>query len=444
MLDGKEVFSIVNGAVAKAKRNRAEATYERVKAFALGDPEKMFSYMPMNPRESNAEFLSKPKGVSLVAKDVLQRYLNGVSALPISRVLKSGSDFDFSFYAKNLNLSKIQMLTEIAGTVLVRPVVSSDGEVDYEIYLPHEFTPIVNSKTGKLNELILHYGETIEHWTRNTLRMWEKGELQVNSQNPYNRIPFAVYRAGQRAEEFWGQSSLDPVAFENNKLNLSVTNLLTLSQEQSFSLWTLLGFDNTAIEDDGRNEANPHGNPIRLDPSGIVTLPPGVELKPVTPSASINELVNYINSELNRIRREAGVVDVDDSQYSSGFALRVRKGTYLELMAAKRSLFEKSDANLMELAVLVFEVAKTGQERFLNPEFSVESHFDASSLTPKSSDELREQVERDRFQLEINAITPVEIIARDRKVSLEEAETIYRRNLTNNSLSLVPQEESKE
>jgi len=414
----KEVFDLVQKAANKAMRMKGQRQYEMVEAFAAGDVKGMQKYLPMNSRESTGEFNAKPKPQSHVTKEVLQKYLNGLAALPVKRTVK-GEELD-SYFTKNFDIWKIQSLLEKTGTLAVRPIVQ-DGEMQFQCFLPYEMVPVTDPRTGKLKELLLTYDNVVEQWTDSIYRLFVDGKAVLDTVNPYNRIPFAIFKSGLRGKGFWGSSDLAAVADGNNNVNLSLTNLLTLANDQSYSVYVITG-----AETDGDNgEGEPSSQPLAIGPGGAMVLPEGASLQTVTPDASIVEVKDYVNSELLRIKQEAGIVDLG-SDYQQGFALKVKNGPYLEKMLAKRRLFEEADARLFELAVLVQEVELTGQPRFLNADYVVKTEFDATALTPVSS---QEQNERDKFLIEMNAKTPVDLIMHEYKVNREEAVRIYEQNV---------------
>lgn len=413
----------------RTKQEKLRRNYEMVKAFSYGEKDRIISYLPRNNRETESEFRSKPKSISLVTKEVLQKYINGVSALPFTR--ETNKPIDIDFYYKNLDPVKIQTLLEVAGTLLVKPTIE-ENEIYFETYLPHEFIPIVNSKTGELKELIINSDDIVEHWTQKTYSTKIDG-VSYTFENIYNTIPFVIYRASIVGKDFYSSSDLEAIANENNNINKNLTDLLTLMTDQTFSILTLENYDPPQeTTETGEGEPKPAQKELRLDTGGILLLPTGTKLNAVTPDADVNALCDTINKNLARIRREAGTPDFEESGSQSGFALTIKKSTYLEKMAMKRRQFIISDQKLGKLAALMYDTYITNEPRQLDKDFTISTFIETDSLSPYSKEEI---IADEKHLLAIGAITPVDILMARYGYSKEEAEKIYLENKKQGQLS---------
>jgi len=394
--------------------------------FAEGDQRGMESVISYSARDNDATYASKPKLVALETKTVLEEYLNGTAYLLKNREVVGDSSFDLSFYTKNLDLADIQRQLEIAGTLAIRPVVS-DGEIWFECFSEEQLVPEVNERTKKLESLGVLYkkgGEDVlEVWDRESFAIAKGSKVIEEGENPYGQIPFIIFRANKRSDSWFGKSDLASIVENNNQLNKLLTELLQLMHDYSYSIFVLEGFNQESPNAEGE-EPNAMLRDLSYE-GGILTVPPGSTLKAVSPSANIDSVVNAIDAIRQKIRRDAFIPEIADSEYSSGFALRQREKHYLRFMEVKRKMLGKADSELVALAILIWEVFQTGTPRQLNKDFKVITLFDDKKL--KDAPE-QEKMLMEQHLLSTNAITAIDIIMYREGVTRDEAQNIWERN----------------
>jgi len=380
----QDIKNIISTREWTSMHKRFASSIRRTTAFALGNVDDMLSYSPLNPGESIASFQAKPKGYRLIVQRILQSYMDGISGLPVSRKAPNFPLYDLYPIVENLHLQRIQMTVEIAGTAAVLPIWNGE-EIRYKIYDATQLIPVVqNDKLYALGVYEDDAEKEITIWTPWSITYLKDG-AETSIPNPYQIIPFAIYRAAIDPNSWYGYSELASYVPNNIAVNKMLTDLQQLARDQSYSQLVYKGPEITSNDPENRDGALR----IKTGPDQILHIDTTADLFTVTPDASIAEINEAADSLAQKTYEDAAIDSMIAAQgsESSGFALKIKRTPYLNKMRGKRTLFEEADEFLVEMAVLLKEVGVTGIGGSLSPDFTIETEFDDSVLSPETATE---------------------------------------------------------
>jgi len=406
-----------------------------VTAFATADPVNMFNSDLMNEElkakgEWASDWKKRPKYARTLVAQTLDYRLAGLSALPVKRSAPDYPDFDFSPLLKNYNIEQIQTLTEISGTVAVRPVYDHwTGQVFYRTYGAHQIYPYLGMSNDLLLGLTVTYQEggidVTELWTEEEFHVFRGKQLWKSGPNPYHEVPFSIYRVREHPQSWWGCSDLGVVTLNNIAVNKAWTDLLQLAKEQAFAIYIVYEDGDNENSDAASSEATTRAD-INWTSGKTVFINKGSKIETLSPDANIQAIGDTISQMSQRALDDAYVIGVEPSAAAeSGYALLIKKSPYLNKMRSVRRVFAKSDQKTMQLAEMVRFAGENNLDSVVrNQDFRVKTEWDESPLLPSPQSE---RLEKLRFDLEIGAISKVDYIMAKEEVTREEAEAILQR-----------------
>jgi len=289
--------------------------------------------------------------------------------------------------------------------------------------------PITGELIGLALETIIDQGATatqrLEAWTEDGWMVFENGKVLEEGINPYGRIPAVIFRAEDGGDLWWGTSRAMKLVTPNRDINEMYTDLRTLTREQSASLLVITAVDGEEGED----------TLAVIGANKYVTLPEGSDAKYIRPDAPIDDIMTAINEFMTQALRDGAIIEVtkEGKTPESGFGMTIRKTPEQNVMAHKREAYADADAELQEMAILVDEVAKAGAPRRLAPDFKVMTVFVDDHLLPQTSDEKHKEQMARQIELDMNVVSPVDLIQEKYKITRAEAERRYLENMQLNA-----------
>jgi len=421
------VDQVITGAFSSlltAERQEDLAEIGKAWDFYYGKQE---LYIKQYRGESNEDYLDKDKTVFNYTKLIVDEYINGVFARPVTINLKDPKYQDvwnsiadpMTFFKILPFLTKCQRVAEISDTCLVmirydkaeRKTYFEDIRGEFVVFLPDKNNPkeigtIVISylfDTGESN-LQKRFLKRIEIWNKEQWAVWlyspslQDKKLIGSGKNPYGFIPAVRFQPEEDDNTFYGISGIPDVVKVNEVYNNLWVALVRICIMQSFSI--------LVTKSDGDLD-------ITVAPTRFLKFEQAesADANYITPSPKINEVrqvLEGLKKELQNFSQvPSSVISSSDESAipQSGYALKIKRIPIEQAWQKRRMSYGPSLKNLVRLAILVDNVNR-------NEPVDFEVHVDVEFSSTAPEDSPQEQIVKDESDLRHNIITPVDIMLR--------------------------------
>jgi len=309
-------------------------------------------------------------------------------------------------------------------------------EIKYTPYKSQYVFPYVDETTGLLESLCLRWiteikktndmVETIvmeQVWDKEQWVTYEDGVKKGEGINIYGELPFVFFYADPRtkaASQYFNNPPAYDVVDQNYHINSLLSDLKYVCQFQSFGQLVVT----VNKSDKAGNPLDENNNVVRTDNvkvglSNVIILPEGGKAEFIHPDAAIGKLMEVIAFVIDNLFTTSSVPKVTiapSPTMASGVSLVVQWYPLVGVLNKKRSSYRLSEEELVDMTLLVHDRSNEKSGEPSDYEFTL--NFDEGTI-PKSAEE---QMNVDRFELEIGIASPVEILRRkDPDLSEEEA-----------------------
>jgi hypothetical protein len=368
--------------------------------------------------EQLAELFSSPENMVKVSLNVVKKVINNLSQVyftPPVRALENATEKDEQIYkqileqsAFDLKMKQAQRLTKLLGTILIRPVWRN-GAIALDILTGNILDVVTGDSPEILNRvLITDWGNSdkiqdVQYslWTVETFqRLDYRGNVFEEEPNPYGVLPFLpCFDYPPPGSNFW-LSNFESLVSIQEAINIKLTDLLYLIQQQSFGVGWIKGAEG--------------GGSLKVDPGSLVELPKDKDagLGFVSQQAEIAQVVNAIDRLLKWAAVSNGLsaatVSTSVNDYQSGIAKAFDTKELSELRADDVQNFRSIERQLFNLVRTVWNVhnptRKISDRATLQIDFADPAK---QSLTAK------EQAEADEMRIAQGVRSIVDILLRD-------------------------------
>ena len=298
-------------------------------------------------------------------------------------------------------------MTKLLGTILIRPVWRNNS-----IALDILTGNILDVETGDSPEilkrvLITDYGNSdkiqdIEYslWTPDTYqRLNYKGDIIEEAENPYKVLPFlACFDYPPPASNFW-LSNFESIISIQEAINIKLTDLLYLIQQQSFGVGWIKGAEG--------------GGSLKVDPGSLVELPKDKDagLGFASQQAEIEQVVEAIDRLIKWACVSHGLSAATmstDPQTQSGISKAWDNKELSEIRADDVALWRGYEKHLFNLIRIVHNTHNPGKKISDKATLSIDFADPAKAATSA-----KEQAEADDLKIAQGVRSPVDIALRD-------------------------------
>jgi len=455
-LDDLRSLAWQEGRAQMAREIELVAAYAMADARAMFDPH-LHNIQLRHHQESESDYEGRAKFMENLVSRVLDSRLAGCAMLPLELRTPIAEEFDFEPLMRNLDMEKLQTLTEISGTVAVRPLWDPfEREVVYEHFPAPLFYPYLGYSGELLGITTLKVtpnGIRAQIWTESAYLTIDEsgaavnGELGVFTPNPYGEVPFSIFRVRPHPWKWWGVTELGWVSSNNLAVDKAWSDLLHLAKMQAFAWYVEIAGKplDDPLDPGGDLNHEPDEDPDKADGT-TPKLPArkigggdtrrvehGGDVKAISPEAQIQPIAATIEAMSDMTLDGAYVFRTRGQKVipDSGFAHLVQQSPYLRKMRLVRGRFggnttgpglrligndKEGLTRLMQFAELV---RFAGENPFLpnvrrNPGFRVFAEWDETPLLAKPQ---RERDDADTFRLDSGQASVIDLIMEHEGVS---------------------------
>ncbi|MFX0090785.1 MAG: hypothetical protein ACFFBD_03395 [Candidatus Hodarchaeota archaeon] len=246
------------------------------------------------------ELFSDPSSMVKVTLNIVKKIVNNLSQTyreAPTRTLENGSEKDQALYSKileesafDIKMKQASRYTKLLKTILIRPIWRNE-RIDIDI-LTGNIIDVVTGDTPEelIKVLVTNYGTsdriedvTYSLWSEDSwTRLDYRGNIIEQKENPYQKaVPFLpCFDYSPPSSAFWLPGGDDIISMQE-AINLKLTDLLYLIQNQSFGVGYLKGSQG--------------GGSLKVDPGSLIELGENGEIGFVSQKAEIKEVVNAID-----------------------------------------------------------------------------------------------------------------------------------------------------
>lgn len=245
------------------------------------------------------ELFSDPNSMIKVQLNVVKKVINNLAQTyrePPVRILEGGTEKDQDLYNQiiedcqfDVKMKQASRYCKLLKTILIRPVWRND-KIDIDILTGNLLDVLTGDTPEKLLKvLVTNYGTsdniedvTYSLWSKdNWIRLDYRGNILEQELNPYKIIPFLpVFDFSPPSSGFWLPGGDDIISIQES-INLKLTDLLYLIQNQSFGV--------------GYLKSNDSGGSLRVDPGSFVQLGIQDEVGFINQQSEISQVVASID-----------------------------------------------------------------------------------------------------------------------------------------------------
>jgi len=318
-------------------------------------------------------------------------------------------------------------------TVLVQPVVRNINGVDvlnYDIHtpnkvtvkerddnylLPSELVYQVSARDSR-GEPVLHsvYWSDSEHYVLDENNNKIRDEGNLDSINPYRRLPFAVLRM-RETEDFWGQGET-VLANVEEKIDVLLVQLMDLIIMQGHGQPV---FSNAKL--DGDIKTGPR-HPIQLWPYSPDSQ---ASFSFVSPDAKMADIQSAIDWLIEKTSVMYGLSKTaEQGQVASGFAKMLDNWDLMEIRDEDVEILKGFESDLFDVTKSVVNYEKPNGIRLPEEKFNVEFEQYHYPVEPAIEIQLK------KTNMEFGLWTPIDdIMEKDKTLTFEQAREIWRKNI---------------
>jgi len=360
------------------------------------------------------ELFSEPEKMVQLSLNIVKKIVDNLSQVyfsPPIRTLEDGTEKDEAIYKEILELSAFdtkmkqgQRLTKLCGTILIRPVWRNDA-ISLDVLTGN----ILDVETGDSPEilkrvLITDYGssdriEDVQYslWTPEFFqRLDYRGNILEEEPNPYNILPFLpCFAYPPPSSSFW-LSSMESLISIQESINLKITDLLYLIQQQSYGVGYIKG--------------NTGGGSLKVDPGSLVELQENGEIGFRSQEAEIDKVVNAIDKLIKwaavSYGLSAATMSTDPSQ-QSGISKAWDNKELSEMRADDVALWRTYEKQL-------FDIVRIVHNTHSNKKLSEKANLRIDFADPtKQSMTAKEQAEADELKITQGVLSSVDVLLRE-------------------------------
>jgi len=227
----------------------------------------------------------------------------------------------------------------------------------------------------------------------------EIGMSENPTENPYGCIPWEAFRAEPDLDEgnWFGMSDIRDVAEANNAINQWLSILDMNIHDQGWSQMVLIGYPGDAAE-------------LVVGTQRAISIPvEGGDAKFIHPDLQTGEILDLID-KIQRFANESANVPLQAirtyGEAQSGVSLELKMKPLLDMVKDRRERYEPSESRLLEMAMLVDEVHRTGKT--FTPD-EAQAWFDRWETTVRWRDDLmphdtKEEINRDKTLFDMKVV----------------------------------------
>jgi len=365
--------------------------------------------------EQLAELFSDPDKMVKVSLNIVKKVINNLAQVyfsPPARTLENATKKDEQTYmqileaaAFDVKMKQAQRLTKLLGTILIRPVWRKDT-IALDILTGNILDVVTGDSPEQLEKVfITDYGnsdkiEDIEYslWTVETFKRLDyRGHVLEEHPNPYKILPFlSVFEYPPPGSNCW-LSSFESLISIQEAINIKLTDLLYLIQQQSFGVGYLKGAEG--------------GGTIKVNPGTLVELPENGELGFKSQQAEISQVVDAIDKLIKWAAVSHGLsaaTMATDHQAQSGISKAWDNKELSEMRADDVALWRQYERHLFNLIRIVHNTHNPGNK--ISDLATLQIDFADPAKTATSA---KEQAEVDDLKIAQGVRSPVDILLRD-------------------------------
>lgn len=384
-------------------------------------------YIKQYRGETNDDYADKDKTVFNYTKLIVDEYINGVFAKPVTITLENEKQQKIwddivdpmTFFKILPFLIKCQRIAEVSDTCLVmirynkelQETYFEDIRGEFVVFLPDKNNPkeigtVIISylfDTGE-EDLQKRFLKRIEIWDKEKWAVWlyspslQDKKLLGSGENPYGFIPAVRFQPEEDDNTFYGITGVSDIVKVNEVYNNLWAALVRICIMQSFSV--------LVVKSEGDLD-------LTIAPTRFLKFEQteNAEANYITPSPKINDVrqvLEELKKELQNFSQVPSSVisSADDSAVpQSGYALKIKRIPIEQAWQKRRMSYGPSLKNLVRLAVIADSINKNE-----SPDFDVHVDIEFTNTIPESSPQ--EQIIKDETDLRHNIITPVDLMLR--------------------------------
>jgi len=264
------------------------------------------------------QLFSDPDSMIKVTLNIVKKVINNLAQVyrePPVRTLEGGTDKDQQLYSEileqcsfDVKMKQASRYCKLLKTILLRPVFRNN-RLDLDI-LTGNLLDIVCGDSPEILEkvLVTNYGtsEKIEDvtyslWTPETwTRLDYRGNILEQEANPYKILPFLpIFDFPPPSSAFWLPGGDDLISLQE-AINIKITDLVYLIQQQSFGVGYIKGSQTGAT--------------LKVDPGSLAEIPENGEIGFVSQKAEIEQVVAAIDKLIKWAVKEGSLVGLITSK----------------------------------------------------------------------------------------------------------------------------------
>jgi hypothetical protein len=321
-----------------------------------------------------------------------------------------GTEKDQALYSEILEQSAFDVkikqaskYTKLLNTILLRPVWRND-KLDLDI-LTGNLLDVVTGDSPEILEkvLITNYGTsdkiedvTYSLWTPETwTRLDYRGNVIEQEANPYKTLPFLpVFDFSPPSSAFWLPGGDDIISLQE-AINIKLTDLVYLIQQQSFGVGYIKGSQTGAT--------------LKVDPGSLAEIPENGEIGFVSQKAEIRQVVEAIDKLVKwccvSTGLSAGSISTDPTE-QSGVSKQWDSKELSEMRTDDIALWRSYEKQLFNLIRIVWNTHSTKK---LSESATLKIDF----ADPQPEQSAKEQAQADDLKIAQGVLSPVDVLLRD-------------------------------
>lgn len=359
------------------------------------------------------QLFSEPENMIKLTLSIIKKIINNLSQTyrePPVRTLEGGTEKDQELYAEileqcafDIKMKQASRYTKLLKTILLRPVWRNN-KLDLDI-LTGNLLDVVTGDTPEILEkvLITNYGtsgriQDVTHsiWDSETwTRLDYRGNVIEQQDNPYKILPFLpVFDFSPPSSAFWLPGGDDIISLQE-AINIKLTDLIYLIQQQSFGVGYITGSQG--------------GASLKVDPGSLVELPENGEIGFASQKAEIREVVDAIDKLIkwSAISQglSAGSMSTDPTE-QSGISKQWDSKELTEMRQDDVSLFRSYEKQLFNLIRIVWNTHS-------NKKLSETATLQIDFADPKPKLDAKSMAMADDLKIAQGVLSPVDVLLRD-------------------------------
>ncbi len=357
------------------------------------------------------ELFSEPEKMVELSLNIVKKIINNLAQVyqqPPKRTLE-GTEKDQKVYADILERSafdskvkQAQRYTKLLKTIFLRPVWRNSS-IQLDILTGNILDVVTGESPEQLEKvLITDYGtsgkiEDIQYslWTpEQWQRLDHRGFVIDEQPNPYNVLPFVPCFDFPPLNSFWLPGLEDLISIQES-LNIKLTDLMYLIQQQSFGVGYMKGGE---------------GGSLNVDPGSLVQLPDNGEIGFVSQQAKISDVVAALNQLIKWSALSNGLSAASMStevQKQSGVSKQMDSKELHEMRTDDVALWRGYEKQLFNFILIVHNTHSKDK-------FSDKAALTIDFADPtKQAVSAKEQAEADDLKIAQGILSPVDILMRE-------------------------------